>query len=81
MKTTRTAAFFAPSFVRVDEQIEERLPMLRAATRIQRAPLLRIERRRRPTRSFEKSHQFLVRNFLARHRPRRPPIDQKRLDR
>jgi hypothetical protein len=34
---------FCPRLVRVDEQIEEGLPMFGAATRIQGAPLLSIE--------------------------------------
>jgi len=34
---------FRPCLVRVDEQIKEGLPMFRAAARIKRAPLLRIE--------------------------------------
>src|SRR5438067_8183741 len=32
-----------PSFVRIDKQIEERLPMLRPATSVKRAPLLCVE--------------------------------------
>src|SRR5436190_7269152 len=55
--------------------------MLRAAMSIKSAPLLGIKGRRRPARSFKESHQFLSRDFFARHRTRRPAIEQERLDR
>src|SRR5215831_11909767 len=74
------SGIFCPRLVRIDKKIEEYLPMLCAPTRIKRTPLLGIERRRCPTRCFEESHQFFLRNLFTRHRPRRPAIEQKRLD-
>src|SRR5438552_6088188 len=76
----QNGSVLCPGFVRIDEQIEERLPMFRATTRVERAPLLSVERRWSPPRGFKKSHQFRFRNFFARHRARRPTIDEKWFD-
>src|SRR5438105_18742 len=46
------SSVFRPRLVRVDEQIEEGLPMFRAAPRIKRAPLLGVGRRWSPSRCF-----------------------------
>ena len=42
-KNDENGGVFCPHFVRVHEQIEERLPMFGAATRIKSPPLLSIE--------------------------------------
>src|SRR5438874_13296703 len=75
-KHDKNGSVLCPGFVRIDEQIEKRLPIFSAATRVKGAPLLGVERGRRPARRFKESHQFLSRNFFPRHCSRRPSIDQ-----
>src|SRR4029450_10366636 len=55
--------------------------MLGLAPGVKSAPLLRVERGRRPTSGFEETHQLITGYAFARHRTGRPAVEDERFDR
>ena len=70
-----------PALVPRDEQAEEPLPVRVAALRVEEAPGLRVERRRRPARRLEHRQQVLLRHLRPVERARRPALEEQRVDR
>ena len=55
--------------------------MLGLAPGVESAPLLRVERGRRPASGFEETHQLIAGYTFARHRTGRPAVEDERFDR
>src|SRR4029450_12415694 len=55
--------------------------MLGLAPGVKSAPLLRVERGRRPTSGFEETHQLIAAYAFTRHRTGRPAVEDERFDR
>ena len=55
--------------------------MLGLAPGVESAPLLRVERGRRPASGFEETHQLIAGYAFARHRTGRPAVEDERFDR
>src|SRR5262245_11018964 len=70
-----------PDLVALDEQVEKQRPVLRVAVCVENSTGVRVAGGRRPARRLEEDIELGLRNRLARHRPRRPSIEEQRLDR
>src|SRR4029077_758056 len=79
-KQNESGSVLRPRLIPLNQQPEEGRPMLGATARAKSSPLLSVERGRRPSSCFKESHQLFSRDFLARHGPGRPAVEQQRRD-
>ena len=70
-----------PALVPGDEEVEETRPIRVAAMRVEDAPGLGVERRRRPSRRLEDGEQVVLRHGRAVEGARRPALEEERIDR